>query len=60
MPRTIGRRKSQCRAITEWIGRLTSAISPSGLRTASAQVDGPAHHHALEDGLAAYGRIGHV
>ena len=41
MPRTIGRRKNQCRAITERIGRLTSAISPSGLRTASAQVDGP-------------------
>ena len=41
MPRTTGSRKNQCRAMTEWIGRFTSAISPSGLRTASAQFDGP-------------------
>ena len=36
-----GAGKNQCRVITEWIGRLTSAISPFGLRTASAQLDGP-------------------
>ena len=36
----IGSRKTQWRDMTERIGRLTSAISPSGLRTASAQFDG--------------------
>ena len=40
IPRMTGSRKNQWRVITERIGRLTSAISPSGLRTASAQFDG--------------------
>src|ERR671931_1121807 len=41
MPRTTGRRKMRCRAIGERIGWLTWAISPSGLRTATDQLDGP-------------------
>ncbi len=40
MPRMTGSRKNQCRAMTERIGWFTSAISPSGLRTASDQFDG--------------------
>src|SRR5215470_15593430 len=40
-PRTIGRRSSLCRAIGEAIGDETCAISPSGLRTATAQFPGP-------------------
>ncbi len=40
-------------AIGEAISLTTWAILPSGLRTATAQLDGRAHHHALEDGLAA-------
>jgi hypothetical protein len=39
------------RGASEVIGRLTSAMSPSGLRTATDQRRA-AHHHALEDGLA--------
>src|ERR1041384_6767863 len=40
-PRTIGRRRIQCRVIGETIGLETCAISPSGLRTATDQFDGP-------------------
>src|SRR6266540_7461186 len=40
-PRITGSRKSGCLAIGERIGWWTSAISPSGLRTATAQLDGP-------------------
>src|SRR5438876_12299976 len=40
-PRTTGIRNAQCRAIGEWIGWWTCAMSPSGLRTATAQLDGP-------------------
>ena len=41
MPRTIGSRKTQCRFITDSIGRQTSAICPFGFRTATAQFEGP-------------------
>src|SRR5262245_38986143 len=37
----IGRRSTQCRAIGELMGQASSAISPSGLRTATAQLRGP-------------------
>src|SRR5690349_5091255 len=40
-PRITGRRKTQCRFITDSIGRQTSAIWPFGLRTATAQFEGP-------------------
>src|SRR5438105_1429405 len=40
IPRTIGSRSQRCRAIADTIGRVTCAISPSGLRTATAQFDG--------------------
>src|SRR6059058_4944609 len=40
-PRTTGRRSSRWRAIGEAIGRQTWAIAPSGLRTATAQFEGP-------------------
>src|SRR2546423_6603787 len=40
-PRTTGRRSSLWRAIGEAIERETSAIAPSGLRTATAQFEGP-------------------
>src|SRR5947199_2135845 len=36
-----GRRKTKCRAIGDAIGWWTCAISPSGLRTATAQLRGP-------------------
>src|SRR5436305_5089713 len=40
-PRITGRRRIQCRAIGELIDFDTCAISPSGLRTATDQLDGP-------------------
>ena len=40
-PRMTGSRKTRCRAIGELIDRLTSAMSPFGLRTATAQFEGP-------------------
>src|SRR5882672_756300 len=40
-PRMMGRRSAQWRAISESIGCETCAISPSGLRTATAQFPGP-------------------
>src|SRR5262245_38627874 len=40
-PRMIGSRSSLCRAIAERIGRQTWVMSPSGLRTAAAQLEGP-------------------
>src|SRR4051794_36905194 len=40
-PRTIGRRKAQWRAMLDSIVRLTCAISPFGVRTATAQLPGP-------------------
>src|SRR3954470_24185151 len=40
-PRTIGSRKTQCRAMLDSIDRLTCAISPLGVRTATAQLPGP-------------------
>src|SRR3954466_1930679 len=40
-PRTTGRRKNQCRAIAELIGWFTPAMPPPGVRTATAQLDGP-------------------
>src|SRR5919199_6549236 len=40
-PRTIGTRSHLCRRRTDAIGRLTSAIAPSGLRTATDHADGP-------------------
>src|SRR3989442_15886665 len=40
-PRTTGRRSAQCRVIGETIGFETCAISPSGLRTATDQFEGP-------------------
>ena len=40
-PRTTGRRAQRCLSRNEEIGRLTSAISPSGLRTATDHADGP-------------------
>src|SRR5882672_9830708 len=40
-PRMMGRRSAQWRAISESIGCETSAISPSGVRTATAQFPGP-------------------
>src|SRR3954451_17229087 len=39
-PRTTGSRKNQCRAMAEWIGWVTPAIPPPGVRTATAQLDG--------------------
>src|SRR5215203_3732540 len=41
MPRTIGTRIQRCLSSIEAIGRLTSAMSPSGFRTATDQADGP-------------------
>src|SRR6187397_2448168 len=41
MPRTIGSRSQRCRRRIEVIGRLTSAMTPSGFRTATDQADGP-------------------
>src|SRR5437763_2076049 len=40
-PRTIGSRASRCRFIGDSIVRCTCAILPSGLRTATAQFEGP-------------------
>src|SRR5437763_5914503 len=40
-PRTIGSRKKTWRAIAESIERETGAISPDGVRTATAQLPGP-------------------
>src|SRR5436189_4277109 len=40
-PRITGSRKIRCRAIGDLIGWCTSAMSPSGFRTATAQFDGP-------------------
>src|SRR2546430_12594633 len=40
-PRTIGSRKKTWRAIAESIERETCAISPDGVRTATAQFPGP-------------------
>ena len=40
-PRTIGSRKKTWRAIAESIERETCAISPDGVRTATAQLPGP-------------------
>src|SRR5438067_3550416 len=40
-PRTTGRRSAQCRVIGETIGFETCAMSPSGLRTATDQFEGP-------------------
>src|SRR5438094_286624 len=40
-PRTIGSRSTRCRAICDSIVRLTCAISPLGVRTATAQLPGP-------------------
>src|SRR3954451_11360298 len=40
-PRTTGSRKNQCRRIGESMPWLCSAMSPSGLRTATAHTDGP-------------------
>ena len=40
-PRTIGSRKTKWRAMAESIGRETCAISPDGVRTATAQLPGP-------------------
>ena len=40
-PRMIGSRKTKWRAIAESIGRETCAISPDGVRTATAQFPGP-------------------
>src|SRR3954469_13022147 len=40
-PRTIGSRKAQCRAMLDSIDRLTCAISPDLVRTATAQLPGP-------------------
>src|SRR5690349_19794331 len=40
-PRTTGSRKSRFRAIGDWIGWFTCAMSPSGFRTATDQFDGP-------------------
>src|SRR5690242_6747632 len=39
-PRRIGRCKILCRAIAESIGRVTCAIEPAGVRTATAQFPG--------------------
>src|SRR5262249_51164507 len=39
-PRTIGRRKTQWRRITESIGLATYSIVPRGVRTATAQCEG--------------------
>src|ERR671934_2053116 len=39
-PRITGRRHTRCRAIGDLIGWCTCAMSPSGLRTATAQLDG--------------------
>src|SRR5262245_49387217 len=41
MPRMIGSRSQRWRRRMEVIGRLTSAMSPSGLRTATDQAEGP-------------------
>src|SRR5438045_1528522 len=41
MPRTMGRRASACRFIAESMCRETCAMSPSGLRTATDQFEGP-------------------
>src|SRR5512132_1122331 len=41
MPRITGRRASLCRFIGDSMWRETCAISPSGLRTATDQFDGP-------------------
>src|SRR5687767_5488352 len=40
-PRTIGMRSHLCLRRTDAIGRLTSAMSPSALRTATDQAEGP-------------------
>src|SRR5213595_3320635 len=40
-PRTTGRRSAQWRVIGETIGFETCTISPSGLRTATDQFEGP-------------------
>src|SRR5919106_3033924 len=40
-PRRIGMRSQRCLRSTDAIGRLTSAMSPSGLRTATDHADGP-------------------
>src|SRR5919201_3725709 len=40
-PRTTGSRKSRCRAMGDEIGRQTCAIAPRGVRTATAQFEGP-------------------
>src|SRR5213596_1442399 len=40
-PRMTGSRQMRWRAIGDAIGWCTCAMSPSGLRTATAQLDGP-------------------
>src|SRR2546427_5816246 len=40
-PRTTGSRNNRFRAISDSIGRPICAIEPFGLRTATAQLDGP-------------------
>src|SRR5438874_9433389 len=40
-PRTIGMRSQRWRNRTDAIGRFTSAMAPSGLRTATDQAEGP-------------------
>src|SRR3954453_7917390 len=41
MPRITGRRGTRWRAMPDWTGRETWAISPFGVRTATAQLPGP-------------------
>src|SRR6187399_2117597 len=41
MPRTIGSRSQRWRRRIDVIGRLTSAMSPSGFRTATDHAEGP-------------------
>src|ERR1044072_5860777 len=41
MPQMIGRRIQRWRKSMDAIGRLTSAMAPSGLRTATDHADGP-------------------
>ena len=41
IPRITGSLKTLWRAIGDWIDWWTSAMSPSGFRTATAQFDGP-------------------
>src|SRR4029453_11271178 len=41
IPRMIGSRIQRCRSSMDVIGRFTSAMSPSGFRTATAHAEGP-------------------